>query len=407
MKEKNQVVVLSQDAITKSEVRFNVFADALNRVQTYILNQNYKGYDPYDALTSPIFKLPFLNENKILRFGAQQILKRLPINIRPLLGIPKGYNPVTLALCLQGYTHLAIAFPEKRDDYLKKTQFCIDELIRLRSKGYSGACWGYDFDWEARYAKIPAFTPTIVATGFVTNALFHAYEKLGIKQAFDLCKSSCDFVLSDLNRTEAADGTFCWSYSPLDKQVVLNATMKGARLLSQVYSVTGDSKLKDIARQTVRFVIAKQREDGAWSYSIGDTRTWADNFHTGYILDALQAYEQFCEDRDFHNALIIGWNYYSTNFFLEDRIPKYYDNKMYPLDSTAIAQSILTLCHFGDTKTAVSVATWAIDVMQRSDGAFKYQKLKYYENSISYMRWSSAWMFCALSELIYSLKTNK
>lgn len=23
-------------------------------------------------------------------------------------------------------------------------------LISLQSKGYSGACWGYNFDWQAR-----------------------------------------------------------------------------------------------------------------------------------------------------------------------------------------------------------------------------------------------------------------
>ena len=78
----------------------------LNKLIDHIERNKYQGYDPYDALNSPLFKLPFLKKNKFLRFGTQQLVKRLPFNIRPLLFIPKGYNPVTLGLCIQGYSYL-------------------------------------------------------------------------------------------------------------------------------------------------------------------------------------------------------------------------------------------------------------------------------------------------------------
>ncbi len=52
--------------------------------------ESYKGYDPYDTLMSFI---PFVRINKWLAIIATQVQKRNPINIRPLLGIKKDYNP--------------------------------------------------------------------------------------------------------------------------------------------------------------------------------------------------------------------------------------------------------------------------------------------------------------------------
>ncbi|MCS6988175.1 MAG: hypothetical protein NZM06_01520 [Chloroherpetonaceae bacterium] len=378
----------------------DLISERLFRLQRYIERESYRGYDPYDALTSPIFRLPILNRNKALRWGFQQVLKRLPVNIRPWLGISKGYNPVTLGLCLQGYAYLSRLRPD--ENYGMKFDFLLRELERLKSEGYSGACWGYDFDWEARYARIPAFAPTVVATGFITNALFGYYQITGCQKAFALCESATRFVLNDLNKTYEGD-VFCYSYSPLDRQVVLNATMKGARLLAQVYSVTKDDRLIREARKTVEFVVRKQQPNGAWAYATkkGDARTWADNFHTGYVLDCLDDYQKHSGDRSFSEALEKGLRYYEENFFERGEIPKYYDKNLYPIDATAIAQSILTLTRFGKMELATRVVNWALNNMQDESGYIYYQRGKYGLNRIPYMRWSSAWMFAALSFFLF------
>src|SRR5207237_3048854 len=60
-----------------------------------MLRDSLKGCDPYDALNSPIFKLPPLRRARLLRRVAQQALRRLPVNPRPALGIRKHLNPVT------------------------------------------------------------------------------------------------------------------------------------------------------------------------------------------------------------------------------------------------------------------------------------------------------------------------
>jgi hypothetical protein len=373
--------------------------DAAIRAGDGLAAAAYRGYDPYDALASPLFRLPWLRRAKLPRWGAQQILKRLPVNVRPLLRIPMGYNPVTLALALQGYAYLAPLAGDRESELEERARFCARELARLRSPGYSGDCWGYDFDWEARYARIPAGTPTIVATGLVTNALFVARRVFDLPDAAAMCESAARFVLEDLPRTEETNGSFCWSYSPLTSDAVLNATMKGARLCAQVYSMNADERLLDAALRTAEFVAGRQDERGAWPYSVSDARRFADNFHTAYVLDCFASYEQLTGDARFAEVVARGLAYYRERFFTAGGIPRYYDDRTYPVDATSCAQSILTLCGFGDMDAAAMTGRWAIERMRRRDGGFAYQVHRRYVNRVPYIRWSDAWMFCALARL--------
>jgi hypothetical protein len=375
--------------------------EALHRTESHISRERFRGYDPYDALLSPIFNLPFLRSNKILRLGVQQALRRLPINARPFLGIPRGYNPVTLGLAIQGYSYLYAIGGESAEHYRSRALFCLEELKRLRTPRQSGDCWGYDFPWEGVYGKLPAFAPTIVATGIITNALFVAYEQLGIEEAFSLCTSASRFVLQDLERTVEPDGSFCWGYAPSDRQQVINATMKGARLCAQVDSVERNDDLREAALLTAQFAANHQRNDGAWPYAVGDRRSWVDNFHTGYVLECFMEYAWRTGDSQFDSAIQKGWKYYRDHFFENDCVPRYFDTHTYPVDITACAQSILTLCVFKDDATRDRTASWVVREMQRPDGAFIYQIRKNYRNRIPYMRWGAAWMFAALGRTAY------
>jgi hypothetical protein len=413
---------------------------SLEKLIHYIEAQNYRGWDPYDALKSPLFKFPVLRSNKKLRFLSQQFVKRFPVNLRPLLAIPKGYNPVTLGLCLQGYSYLAqragrraqgsptyhlshfnppsggqggsrhraqgnnsdISLshfpPFSPPELQKRIEFLINELKQLIPPGYHGPCWGYDFPWEARYVSIPAYQPTVVATGIIVNALYIAYKTIGIEECAELVKSSAQFVLKDLKRTYS-DDNYILSYSPFDNQQVLNASMKGARILAQAYELSGDENLKTEARKTVEFVVSQQHEDGSWGYSLAEGGSRTDNYHTGYVLDCLHEYSVLCDDRTFGENLKRGYQFYKDHFIKKNGMPRFYSDKAYPADCTAAAQTILTLTRFGDKELAERVALWMIENMQSGSGSFYYRKYRHYKNRTSFMRWSDAWMFAPLSKL--------
>ncbi len=264
---------------------------------------------------------------------------------------------MTLGLAIQAWATLTRAFPEERERYEQEAGRLVHRLHGLTTPGWSGACWGYDFDWESRDTSMPAGTPTVVATGFVTNGLFAAHEIMASPGAIELCDSACAFIRRDLNRTPGSNGSFCWSYSPFDSSCVLNATAKGSRLLAQVGHARGIDEYFAEARRSLEYVVRHQRADGSWPYAIGDPRSWADNFHTAYVLDALVEYRDRSGDETFSAHLEEGWNYYRTHFFEDGWLPRYYDSSLYPIDATAVGQSMLTLCRFGDVHTAARIAT--------------------------------------------------
>jgi hypothetical protein len=373
---------------------------AVVRAEAYVRREGYAGWDPYDALKSPLFRLPGVGSSKLVRFGTQQVVRRLPVNVRPLLRIPKGVNPVTLGLALEAWAALARAEPARAPELRDESAVLVARLAELVSPGYSGACWGYDFAWQSRGTLIPAQSPTVVATVFVTNGLFEAYETFGLDDAFALCESATRFVLRDLNRTDGADGTFCWSYSPLDRHAVLNASAKGSRLCAQVHSVNADAELAEAARASVRYVVAHQRSDGAWPYAVDDPRTWVDNFHTAYVLDALDEWRRRTGDTAADDALARGFSYYRARLFDLDGVPRYYDTARYPVDATACGQALLTLVRFGEQEAAERLARWVVRNLQRGDGGFRYRVYRRHTTSIPYMRWSTAWILAGLATVL-------
>lgn len=255
-------------------------------------------------------------------------------------------------------------------------------------------------------SSLPAYQPTVVATGIITNGLFEAWRITETESLKKLISEATSFIVNDLNMTHDNE-TFCFSYSPFDNQRVFNASMKGARLLAQAYLLTGNVKYKHLAKQAVQFVVNHQNEDGSWYYSLAKKGNWVDNYHTGYVLDCLFLYSNLCDDHQYSENLTKGYQYYKSRFIGEDGWPWFYSNKKYPGDCTAASQSILTFTRFGDSEIAEKVAEWTIDNMQAKDGSFYFRKFKYYTIKTSFMRWSNAWMFAALTYLMQDLNLQK
>jgi hypothetical protein len=52
---------------------------------------------------------------------------------------------------------------------------------------------------------------------------------------------------------------------------------------------------------------------------------------------------------------------------------------------------------------AVKTAEWILEHMTRSDGAFKFQIHRRFENRLPFMRWSTCWNFAGLAGLANAL----
>lgn len=395
--------------------------EAFLKLKQYCEREDYKGWDPYDGLNSKVFQaLPFLKHSALCRLVVIQGFKRCPINLRPLALVPKEHNAKGIGLFLQGYCNLYRLVKQKphlatqlgsEGMLTLRIKYLADLLLDLRSEGeYSGACWGYNFDWQARRLFLfPRYTPTVVATNFCATALMEAYEVTGERRYLDVALSSADFVTKDLHRSPYKEG-FLFSYSPLaGNDTVFNASLLGARLLSYAYRYTGKEEYRDLARQTVSACCQGQETDGSWVYGLLPVQGWKDSFHTGYNLDALIAYQEQTGDTSFAENIERGFDYYIANFFEEDGTPKYYHDRTYPIDIHCPGQLLVTLARLGKYEMCETLAdkvmSWTIRNMQDKKGYFYYQMKPGLSSKISYMRWSNAFMFCAMSYYMLHKKT--
>jgi hypothetical protein len=381
--------------------------NSFERLKHYVEQQHFKGWDPYDGLNSWMIQKTFLGKSRFFRLAWIQLFKRNPINFRPIVGIEKGYNPKGLGLFLTGYCNLYKI--DKNPEHVKTINLLANKLIELQTKGYSGACWGYNFDWQARAFYQPKYTPTIVATSFIGEALFEAYDITKNLRFLETAISTSDFVLKDLNKSYDDHGDFTLSYSPLDTTQVYNAGLLGAKLLSLIFKHTNDILLIENAKKIVSYVCKKQNKDGSWPYGSLPFHQWIDNFHTGFNLECINVYKTVTNDTSFDHQLKIGMDYYLNTFFTPEGLSKYYNNKTFPIDIHAPAQLVVTLSKFGlllEQKPLVDkVVAWTINNMQSKEGYFYYQRKKYTTSKIPYIRWAQAWMFYALS--YYKLEVSE
>lgn len=377
-------------------------------LKKYCEGEKFKGWDPYDGLNSRFFQSTPFKHWDVARLVWIQCFKRSPINFRKLFRVPKEYNAKGIGLFLNGYCNLYKLARKGNtrfgsENMLKaRITYLADILLTMKISGYSGACWGYNFDWQARRLFLfPSNTPTVVATTFCATSLFEAYEVTQNERYLKAALSSANFILKDLSRSENKDG-FILSYSPLKgNDTVYNASLLGAKLLSYCYHYSGIEEYKDIAKRIVNAACAGQEKDGSWVYGLLPVQSWKDSFHTGYNLDAIAFYSQFCGDDSYEENVKIGLDFYLKNFFLSDGCPKYYNNKTYPIDIHCPGQLWVTLSNLqawtNNHSLCLRVLDWTLTNMQNKKGYFYYQMKQVVSSKIPYMRWSNAFMFNALS----------
>jgi hypothetical protein len=323
---------------------------AWQRLHEFCAAHEWRGYDPYDGLNSPLARiLP----GKVVRQAWTQLHKRSPVNLRPLCGIQPQLNSTAVALFAMGSGDAKF----------------LDMLEKLRSP--EGG-WGYPFGWQSRAFFASPNTPNLICTALALKA----YRRFG-----RLCQSK---FLEGLVTRHAGES---WvRYIPQSDTQVHNINMMGAALLGR--------------RDCMEFSVKRQRADGSWWYGEAENQRWIDNFHSGYNLVALREYEQTTGDASFAQAARRGFEYWDTTFWLADGAPRYYHNRTYPIDIHCCAQGVLTYLAFGDVARANEVAQWSLRYMWDERGFFWYQQGSLWTNHICYMRWSQAWMYYALKELI-------
>jgi hypothetical protein len=389
------------------------FHSSFQGLLSFCRREKWSGFDPYDALKSPL--LTKLGP-KWARIAATQFLRWSPVNLRPILGIRKSANPKALALFVRALLKTSLA-PESivdKEEVLKLS----DWLLSLRSDQQTSAgtiSWGYDFPWQSRAFYCPAFSPNIQSTIICAHAFYEladsdlpdAGQKKDMRR---ICRQANAHLIENLLLFEDRDIAFL-RYIPQDKSIVINIQAQAAWSLLRAYLLTQERRFFELTSKLIRFVESKQNDNGSWYYGQAPYQRFIDNFHTGFILEALFECYRIDSSLVEESTLERGFAFYLDNFFDSEGRVQYYHDSRYPVDAHAVAQSIVTISKLDSLdgrSTAIldGIIQWAFRNFQSEKGFFFYQKWPIFTNRIPYMRWSQAWMLYALATY-FEQKVNK
>jgi rhamnogalacturonyl hydrolase YesR len=381
----------------------SVITKSLDKVEAWVEGQNYKGYEPFDGLSSWFRPLTFGNlmGERLL----QQLIRQSPINLRPVMGVAKQDSTKGRGYMAAGY--VLRYRTTGRPEYLDKAAACLDWLDKNKAPKFQDHSWSNCFDFSSRGGKYTRHDPIIVWTSLIGHAYLDAFEVTGEKRWLQIADSACRWIVH-LPREKTASGD-CISYLSFVQSSIHNANMLGASLLARAAKHTGNAEYVNLARSAMLYSCSRQLPDGAWWYAEEPMYHWIDNFHTGYNLDSLKHYLDATGDETWRKNLRDGLQFYKDHFFEKDGCPKYYHNRCYPIDIQCAGQSLETLAVFSEVDPAcldlaVKAALWIIENMQDNDGHFYYRIYPLMKAKTPMLHWGQGTMYKGLAQLAARLQ---
>ncbi len=373
------------------------YKSIIEKALNFIEKEKYSSFDPFDVLLSSfVDKLTHL-----ARRLAIQINRKLLFNVRPLLGIPKKVHTKILSDMLSVYSLLYSHDNQKM--HLEKAQAMYTWLMERKIILDESIAWGADFPYTTRFTNIGYETPNLFNTLNSANSLLDYYD---ISRDVSIKKNIVRIISSlykDLGIVYPEDNIAWIRYYPKQTIPVLNVNASAASTFIRV----NETIKEDIVPQTditkiLALLKSHQNPDGSWYYTSSKDGQWIDGFHSGYIIESLAYIKSVSHTYDIDEMLIKGVNFYINNLFSFEGIPKYYHDKLYPIESQNCAQAIQTLAKLSlylkiDTKDLLNkVISRTLYYLYNPDGYFYYKREKYFTNKQFYIRWSQTPMILAL-----------
>ena len=389
---------MTQSALNESPS----LTQGLEALRRWIETRQFAGYEPFDLLNSPYLSGAWARKALPAILFIQAGKRFAGLRLRQALKIPPSRNPKALGLCLSAYCDLAQA----GYDVSAEAAWLKNELIRLRSPLEAEYCWGYDWDYVSlRGPRLPAFAPNCIASYFCGTAMMEMHKVFADSEALEIAESVARFLTTRLHRSFESAEEVCFSYTPNDKTLIYNSSALTAVFLARIGSLRENQEYLSLAHKAMVFLQRGQLESGGWYYGRLRRQRWIDGFHTSYNVCALLDYLRITGDRTFNDAMLLGHRYYQTNFFTGEGAPKYFHDRTFPIDIHGCSQAILHFIAFTSIdpqalELAQRTFGWTMNNMAAPDGAFYYQRHRYWTNRTPYMRWGQAWMLRALARLL-------
>jgi hypothetical protein len=364
---------------------------------------DYSGYSKHDALNAAWMER-LAGTSRLRRLAFIQLVMRSPIHVRPWLGVRRARNPKGLALFARALLarHRLVGETRAADE----ARALVDWLIAHGSSEFGGKAWGYPYPWQDVGFFAPRHFPNRVVTCFVTEALLDAYETLGDAKYLSAAEQGVRFLLTAPRTLYEDADQWCVSYVPSEdvSWIVMDVSALTGAAVARFGALSGQADMIREAGRLVRYVVSRQTDEGAWFYADPPSASHIthDNYHTGFILDAILEYARASGSTEFDDAYRHGLEFYRARLFEADGAPRFMSNQKYPFDIHGAAQGIITFSRSHAAlgiggPLAARVLRWTLaNMYDERSGWFFYQKRRFMRTAIRELRWCQAWMAFAL-----------
>jgi len=120
----------------------------------------------------------------------------------------------------------------------------------------------------------------------------------------------------------------------------------GRGFVCRLYRETGEKKFLEPALRAARQAVKRQQPDGSWFYGEHSSQRWIIISHW-YNLGALRRWAVPRKPKSSNPSVRRGFEFYRTHFFRQDSAPKYFHDRVYPLDIHCVRRASLHCLNSG------------------------------------------------------------
>ncbi len=292
-------------------------------LESYLLHNSLATYDPYDVWKTDIGvkikKLYYKNKYLGLIPAGIITIYDLYINNHKRTGYYKQEYPITRAQA--AITLLNMYEQEKNLKYIEYAKKHIDWLLDHVSTGYSGHCWGMNYDWV--YTATDTYnknTPFSTHTPYPLEALVQYYNITKDETVLEAIKSVFLFLEKDIKVMKETEEMLILSYGVEKDRIVTNANSYSMYMYALLISFLPEQEeyIKNKIKKLYNFITSVQQDDGSWLYSPYDNDTFIDCFHSAIVVKNIIKTGRLTYLEDVDTITTRGYTYIIKSFMNEE-----------------------------------------------------------------------------------------
>jgi len=259
-------------------------------------------------------------------------------------------------------------------------------------------------------------TPLITTTPYVYEAFLQVYQLDPDKKWRAILESIARHAAYDIKDFPISETASSCSYNPYDRGGVINAAAYRSFLLTSASNLFANGSYWKIAERNLNFVLENQNQDGSWFYAVDGVRDFVDHYHTCFVMKALAKIHSLTGHKACLGALSKGVNYYLTNLFDTDGLPRpfskaprltVYKRELYDC-AECINLCLLLRDRFPQlNQTLHAVLEGVLKDWIKPDGSFRSRRLHFGWDNVPMHRWGQSQMFRSLAYYLRASMTDR